>query len=75
MEEIIPIEVGMPTLWTKIPGKTNAKAITKDLDMADKLREAIVIRIALYQQRMTNLYNRHVTAYITIRGPSFKKGF
>ena len=60
MEAIIPTEIRMPTLRTEIPGKTNTEAITKDLDMADELREAAVIRIASYQQRMTNLYNRRV---------------
>ena len=47
-------------LRTKIHEKANTKAITKDLDIAEKLREAMVVRMASYQQRMTNLYNRHV---------------
>ena len=55
MESIIPTEIGMPTLRTEIPGKTNTDAITKDLYMADELREAAVIHIASYQQRMENL--------------------
>ena len=60
MEAIIPTEIRMPTLRTEIPGKTNIETITKDLDMTNKLREAVAIRIASYQQRMTNLYNRRV---------------
>ena len=60
MEAIIPIEIGMPTLWTEILGKTNTKAINKDLDMENEIREAVTICVASYQQRMTNLYNRHV---------------
>ena len=60
MEAIIPTEIGVPTLRTKILGKANTEAITKDLDMTDELWEAIVIRTASYQQRMTNLYNRHI---------------
>ena len=28
--------------------------------MADKLREATAVRIASYQQRMANLYNKHI---------------
>ena len=60
MEAIICIEIGMPTLRIKIPGRTNTEAITKDLDMVDELREATAIRIALYQQRMMNLYNMRV---------------
>ena len=36
------------------------EAISKDLDMVDELREAVVICIASYQQRMANLYNKHI---------------
>ena len=60
MEAIIPTEIGMPTLRTEILKKANTEAIAKDLDMADELREAATVRITSYQQRMTNLYNRHV---------------
>ena len=61
MEVIIPTEIGMPTLGTEIPGKTNAGAITKDRDMENKLKEAVVLLIALYQQKMMNLYNMCAT--------------
>ena len=60
IEAIIPIEIGMPMLRTEVPGMTNAEAISKDLDMADKLREATAISIASYQQRTKNLYNKHI---------------
>ena len=60
MEAIIPTEIGVPTLRTKIPEKTNTKAISKDLDMADELHEAKVVGMTSYQQRITNLYNKHV---------------
>ena len=60
MEAIILIEIEMPTLRTEVPGTTNVEAISKDQDMADKLREAAAIRIASYQQRMSNLYNKHI---------------
>ena len=50
----------MPTLRTEIPKKANVEAITKDLDMKNELREATAVRIVSYQQRLTNLYNRHV---------------
>ena len=60
MKAIIPIGIGMPTLRTEIPEEVNAEAITKDLDMTDELREAAAVRIAAYQQRLTNLYNRKV---------------
>ena len=60
MEAIIPTEIRVPMLRTKILENANAEAITKDLDMTDELRKAATVRIALYQQRLTNLYNRHV---------------
>ena len=60
MEAIIPTEIGIPTFRTEIPEKANAEAVTKDLDMIDELHEAATVRIASYQQRLTNLYNRHV---------------
>ena len=59
MEAIIPTEIGVPTLRTKIPKKANANVVNKDLDMTDKLRKATTVRITSYQQRMTKLYNRH----------------
>ena len=60
MEAIIPIEIGMPTLRTEVPGTANTEAISKDLDMADELLEAAAIHITSYQQRMANLYNKHI---------------
>ena len=64
MEAIIPTEIGVPTLRTEVPEEANTKAIVKDLDMTDELREAMAIRIASYQQRMTNLYNVHVKWHV-----------
>ena len=32
----------------------------KDLDMANKLREAAAVRISLYHHKLANLYNRRV---------------
>ena len=63
MEAIIPIEIGMPTLRIEIPEEANTEALTKDLDMTDELREATTVSMALYQQRITNLYNRRVTQH------------
>ena len=50
----------MPTLRTGIHEEANAEAVTKDLNMTYELREATTMRIASYQQRLTNLYNRRV---------------
>ena len=60
MEAIIPIEIGVPTLRSEVPEKANVEVVTKDLDMTNELYEVATMRIASYQQRLTNLYNRHV---------------
>ena len=60
MEAIIPTEIGVPILRTEILEKANAEAVTKDLDMINKLREAAAMSITSYQQRLKNLYNRHL---------------
>ena len=60
MEAIIPTEIGVPTLRIEIPEKANVEAITKDLDMTNELCEAATVPLASYEQRLTNLYNRHV---------------
>ena len=46
MEAIIPTKIGMPTLRTGIPEN---EAVTKDLNMIDKLREVAAVRITSYQ--------------------------
>ena len=56
---MIPIKVGIATIRTEIHEKVNVEAITKDLDMTDELHEVAAVCIASYQQRLTNLYNRH----------------
>ena len=60
MEAIIPTEIGMPILRTEISKEANSKALTRDLDMIEKLQEAAAIREASSQERMTNLYNRNI---------------
>ena len=60
MEAIIPKEIRVPMIRTKIPEKANTEAITKDLDIAGKLLEVAAVCMISHQQRMTNLYNRHM---------------
>ena len=60
MKAIIPTEIEMLTLRTRIPEEANVEVVTKDLDMSDELWEAAVVHIASYQQRLANLYNRRV---------------
>ena len=60
MEAIIPTEIGMPTIRIGIPEETSTKAIIKDLDTVDELREAAAICIASYQQRLASWHNQRV---------------
>ena len=60
MEVIIPTEIGMPTLQTDLPEQSNAETVINDLDTANELHEAAVVRIASYHSRLANLYNRCV---------------
>ena len=60
MEAIIPTEIRVPTLRTETLEMANIEAIAKDIDLADELCEAAAVRMAHYQKRMTNLYNRHI---------------
>ena len=60
IEAIIPTEIRMPTLRMEVPRTAKAEVISKDLDMVDELREVASIRIESYQQRMENLYNKHI---------------
>ena len=55
-----PIEIRIPTIQTKIPGESSIKAIIKNLDMTNELREVPIVRITSYQQRLTSLHNRRV---------------
>ena len=44
----------------RIPKETSTEAIIKNLDKADKLREAVAVCIASYQQRLASWHNRRV---------------
>ena len=60
MEAIIPTEIGIPTTWTRMPEQENAELVIKDLDTVDVLRESVEVRIASYQRRLENSYNKRV---------------
>ena len=63
MQVIIPTEIGIPTFRTEIHEKANAEVVTKDLDMKNELHEVADVCITSYQQRLTNLYNKHVNPH------------
>ena len=64
MEAIIPTEIGMTTLRTKMPEQPNTEFIIKELDTVNELCEIVVVRIASYHRRMENLYNKLVKPWV-----------
>ena len=60
MEVVIPTEIGLPTIRTATPGSENAESVVRELDASDELREAAAIRVASYQRRLANSYNKRV---------------
>ena len=60
MEATIPMEIGMPTNLKDVPEQGNTDLMVKDLDTLDELRESAAIRIASYQRRLANSYNKWV---------------
>ena len=60
MEAIIPTKIEMPIIRIGILEEASTKAIIKDLDTVDELREAIAIRIGSYQQRLASWHNWRV---------------
>ena len=60
MEAVVSTEIGLSTIRTYMPEPTNEEFIIKELDTSDELREAVAIRVASYQRRLANFYNKRV---------------
>ena len=60
MEVVIPTEIGLPTIHKAVPDPANEESIIKELDNSDELREAVAVRVASYQRRLANSYNKRV---------------
>ena len=60
MEAVIPTEIDLPTIRTATPESENAESVVRELDASDELREAAAIRVASYQRRLENSYNKRV---------------
>nr|GEV83280.1 reverse transcriptase domain-containing protein [Tanacetum cinerariifolium] len=66
---VIPIEIGMPTLWTaEIDMVQNDEAMEINLDLLEERREKAAIREARSKEKMEKYYNSKV------RNTSFKLG-
>ena len=64
MEVVTPTKIGMPTIRTATPKSENAESVARELDVSDELREAAAIRIASYQRRLANSYNKRVRPWV-----------
>ena len=60
VEAVVPTKIGLPTIRTASPKSENAGSVVRELDTSDELREAAAIRIASYQCRLANSYNKRV---------------
>lgn len=61
MEAILPTEIATPIPRDGLlTTATNNSEIAHDLDTVDESRELVKIRMASYQQKMSNSYNKNV---------------
>ena len=58
MEAVIPTEIGLPSIRTTTPESENAGSMVRELETSDELREAAAVRVASYQRRLANSYNK-----------------
>ena len=68
MEAVFPTEIGLPTIRTAIPNPANEESIIEEVDNSDELREAVAIRVASYQRRLANSYNKRVKPRTILQG-------
>ena len=62
-EAVIPLETGFPTLRTSLfnPDNNN-RLLEKSLDLVEERREAIMVQLAYYQQKLKQGYDTSVRA-------------
>ncbi|XP_074327825.1 uncharacterized protein LOC141665742 [Apium graveolens] len=60
-EAVLPTKVMIPKIrYGLLTGDVNNTELSHDKDTVDELREIAKIRLASYQQRVANTYNKHV---------------
>ena len=60
-EVVIPLGVNLPIIRTKAyDDNNNSEVLAWDLDLFDKRRENVLIRMANYQKQLTKSYNQKV---------------
>ena len=60
MEAVIPTEIDLPTSRTTMLNSANEESLIKELDTSDELQETAAVRMASYQRRLANSYNKRV---------------
>ena len=68
MKAVIPTEIGLPTVRASTPELANEESVIRELDTSDELREAAAIRVASYQRRLANFYNKRVRPRVFQQG-------
>ena len=57
-EAVIPVEVGLPNLWTEnFAEEGNFELLRENIDMIEEARDKARQRVATYQQRVARYYN------------------
>ncbi|XP_074361050.1 uncharacterized protein LOC141701261 [Apium graveolens] len=60
-EAVLPTEIMVPTArYGLLTNDVNNAELSHDKDTVDEMREMAKIRVAAYQQRIANVYNKHV---------------
>ena len=58
-EAIIPTETGFPTMKSnQFNSSSNEQLLSFDLDLAEERREVVVVRLAQYQQKLSQGYEK-----------------
>lgn len=68
-EVVIPMENGFPTLrFDQFLGNSNEQILSLDLDLAEERWEVVVVRLAQYQQRLRQGFEKGVKTRVFILG-------
>ena len=68
-EAVIPLETGFPTLKTSLFNPdNNDRLLEKSLDLANERREAAMVQLAYYQQKLKQGYDTGVRARLLAPG-------
>ena len=60
-EAVIPIEIGFPTLRSgQLHGGSNEWLLSPNIDLAEEQREIVAIRLAQYQQKLRQGFDKYM---------------